>query len=75
MRDYYRQAFPVAVGMYITDIDINCEDANSKVLSDTALAKFLRIREKYDPKELFPTYKAFVKTSEKINKLQNKSRL
>jgi hypothetical protein len=28
MRDYYRQAFPVAVGQYITDIDINCEDAN-----------------------------------------------
>ncbi|KAF5575480.1 6-hydroxy-D-nicotine oxidase [Fusarium pseudocircinatum] len=75
MRDYYRQAFPVAVGQYITDIDVNCEDANSKVMSDTALAKFLRIREKYDPKELFPTYKAFVKTSEKINKLQNKSRL
>lgn len=44
-------------------------------MSDTALAKFLRIREKYDPKELFPTYKAFIKASEKINKLQNKSRL
>lgn len=39
-----------------------------RVLSDTALAKFLNIREQYDPKGLFPNYKAFVKTHAKIKK-------
>ncbi|KAH7165256.1 oxidoreductase, FAD-binding protein [Dactylonectria macrodidyma] len=75
MRDRYRRAFPVAVGMYITELDVNCDDANTKVLSDTALAKFLKIREKWDPKELFPNYKKFVKAHDKINRLQNKAQL
>lgn len=75
MREYYRNAFSVAVGMYITEFDINNEEANTKVLSDSALARFLQIREKYDPKGLFPTYKYFVKTHEKINKLQAQSKL
>jgi hypothetical protein len=46
-----------------------------KVLSDTALAKFLRVREKWDPNELFPNYKAFVRAHDKINRLQNRSQL
>ncbi|KAH8886572.1 oxidoreductase, FAD-binding protein [Thozetella sp. PMI_491] len=75
MRDNYRRAFPVAVGMYITEFDINHEDANTKVLTDTALAKFLTIRQKWDPNSLFPTYKAFVKTHEKINQLQKRGKL
>lgn len=47
----------------------------TKVMSDTALAKFLKIREKWDPKELFPNYKKFVKAHDKINRLQNKAQL
>ncbi|KAF9888272.1 hypothetical protein FE257_008842 [Aspergillus nanangensis] len=73
MRDRYRRAFPVAVGMYITEIDVNCDDANTKVMSDTALAKFLKIREKWDPQGLFPNYKAFVRAHEKMNKLENRA--
>ncbi|KAJ3467746.1 hypothetical protein MRS44_005310 [Fusarium solani] len=75
MRDRYKRAFPVAVGQYITEIDVNNDDANCKVLSDTALAKFLRVREKWDPNELFPNYKAFVRAHDKINRLQNRSQL
>ncbi|RSL45663.1 hypothetical protein CEP54_014184 [Fusarium duplospermum] len=71
----YKRAFPVAVGQYITEIDVNNDDANCKVLSDTALAKFLKIREKWDPNELFPNYKAFVRAHDKINRLQNRSQL
>jgi hypothetical protein len=28
MRDRYKRAFPVAVGQYITEIDVNNDDAN-----------------------------------------------
>ncbi|KAH8703029.1 oxidoreductase, FAD-binding protein [Talaromyces proteolyticus] len=75
MRDHYRRAFPVAVGQYITELDVNNDDANTKVFSDTALAKFLKIRAKWDPKELFPNYKKFVQAHDKINRLQNKPSL
>jgi hypothetical protein len=44
-------------------------------LSDTALAKFLKIREKYDPKGIFPNYKKFIKAHEKMNKLESMHRL
>lgn len=39
-----------------------------KVMSDTALAKFLKIRQKWDPKGLFPNYKKFIETHDKINR-------
>jgi hypothetical protein len=44
-------------------------------MSDTALAKFLQIRAKWDPNDMFPNYKKFIKTNEKINKLLNKPSL
>ncbi|RSL38637.1 hypothetical protein CEP53_014707 [Fusarium sp. AF-6] len=75
MRDRYKRAFPVAVGQYITEMVVNNDDANCKVLSDSALAKFLKIREKWDTNELFPNYKAFVRAHDKINRLQNRSQL
>ena len=31
MKDHYRRAFPVAVGQYITEIDVNDDDANVSV--------------------------------------------
>lgn len=37
-------------------------------MSDTALARFLEIREKWDPKGLFPNYKKFIETRDKINR-------
>jgi len=40
-----------------------------KVLSDTALAKFLKIRQKWDPVGLFPNYKKFVAATDKMNAL------
>jgi|SRR5688572_15865054 hypothetical protein len=95
MIERYRRAFPVAVGQYVTELDVNNEEANvrtipqiarfkalmqlltvllqNKVLSDTALAKFLRIREKWDPQSLFPNYKKFIQTHDKINKLNLKN--
>jgi hypothetical protein len=44
-------------------------------MSDSALAKFLTIRAKYDPTDMFPNYKQFIKTNEKINKYINKPSL
>lgn len=44
-----------------------------KVLSDTALAKFLKIRQKWDPTGLFPNYKKFVQAADKMNALIAKS--
>lgn len=37
-------------------------------MSDTALAKFLEIREKWDPMGLFPNYKKIIITRDKINR-------
>ncbi|EUC42270.1 hypothetical protein COCMIDRAFT_8128 [Bipolaris oryzae ATCC 44560] len=75
MLDRYKRALPVACGTYPADYDPNVEDANSKPMSDTALAKFLQIRAKWDPNDMFPNYKSFIKTNEKINKLLNKPSL
>ncbi|RMZ84309.1 hypothetical protein DV738_g502, partial [Chaetothyriales sp. CBS 135597] len=75
MRNHYRNAFSVANGQYITELDVNNEDANCKVLTDTALARLLEIRAKYDPNELFPNYKKFVQTHDKINKLEAQAKL
>jgi len=46
-----------------------------KVLSDTALAKFCKIREKYDPQCLFPNYKKFIEAQDKFNRQKNMARL
>lgn len=37
-------------------------------MSDTALSRFLEIREKWDPMGLFPNYKKLIITRDKINK-------
>lgn len=37
-------------------------------MSDTALAKFLGIRQKWDPVGLFPNYKKLIITRDKINR-------
>jgi hypothetical protein len=44
-------------------------------MTDTALAKFLKIREKWDPNGLFPAYKKIVETHDRVNKLQSKALL
>ncbi|KAF2099879.1 oxidoreductase, FAD-binding protein [Rhizodiscina lignyota] len=75
MRERYKRLSSVACGMYVADYDITCDDANMKVMSDTALARFLRIRAKWDPNELFPNYKKFVETHDKINRLQSQCQL
>ncbi|CAG9955604.1 unnamed protein product [Clonostachys rosea f. rosea IK726] len=38
-----------------------------KVMSDIALEKFLKIRQRWDPKELFPNYKKIIATHQKVN--------
>lgn len=93
MRDRYRRAFPVAIGQYVTEIDMNNDDANvrhslffsliwielnnsqTRVLSDTALTKFLKIREKYDPNSIFPNYRKFIMAYEKMEKLERRNML
>ncbi|KAH8721693.1 hypothetical protein BGZ61DRAFT_530219 [Ilyonectria robusta] len=62
MRDSYRQAETVACGMYVADFDQSSQSLHSpeiKVWTDTARARFLAIRRKWDPDGLFPGYKAF----------------
>lgn len=44
-------------------------------MSDTALEKFLEIRRKWDPQGLFPNYKKFIETHERINRELNSSKL
>ncbi|KAK0383884.1 hypothetical protein NLU13_7976 [Sarocladium strictum] len=68
MRDRYRRALPAAAGVYVADYDVTNDEANGKPMSDTALARFLEIREKWDPKGLFPNYKKFIETRDKINR-------
>ncbi|SPO05415.1 related to 6-hydroxy-D-nicotine oxidase [Cephalotrichum gorgonifer] len=75
MRDRYRRALPAAAGVYVADYDVTCDDANGKVMSDTALAKFLKIREKWDPKGIFPNYKKFIETHNKVNRGLNKAKI
>ncbi len=38
-------------------------------MTDSALARFLDIRAKWDPNGLFPNYKRFVETHEKMRKM------
>lgn len=75
MRDRYRRALPVACGTYVADYDPTNDEANGKPMSDSALERFLAIRAKYDPHDLFPTYKRFIQTRDKINRLLNKATL
>ncbi|KAK7214369.1 hypothetical protein V2G26_002372 [Clonostachys chloroleuca] len=67
MRDRYKQALPAACGIYVADYDVTCDDSNGKVMSDVALEKFLKIRQRWDPQELFPNYKKIIATHHKVN--------
>lgn len=73
MRDRYKATLPVAAGTYVADYDVTNDEANGRVMSDTALEKFLKIREKWDPKGLFPNYKKFIETHEKIRQMEAKA--
>ncbi|KAJ4126954.1 hypothetical protein NW768_008575 [Fusarium equiseti] len=75
MLENYKRAFHIGTGMYIADFDVDRNDSNTKVMTDSALAKLLQIREKWDPTGLFPNYMKIVETHERVNKLQNKALL
>ncbi|KAF4552052.1 FAD-binding domain-containing protein 6 [Elsinoe fawcettii] len=75
MRERYRAVLPVSSGMYIADYNITDDYANSNPLSNSALEKFLSIREKWDPMGLFPNYKRFIETHKKIDTLRNATKL
>ena len=40
------------------------------MITDTALQKFLHVRENYDPQGLFPSYKAFVRADRNVRGLK-----
>ncbi|PYH40225.1 FAD-binding oxidoreductase [Aspergillus saccharolyticus JOP 1030-1] len=61
IRERYERALSVAGGMFVFDLDPTWEEVNTRVITDTALQKFLQIRDKYDPQGLFPNYQAFVR--------------
>ncbi|KEF62903.1 uncharacterized protein A1O9_00877 [Exophiala aquamarina CBS 119918] len=55
----YREAEKVAIGQYVADYDPTQRQA--KIMSDTALRKWLGIRSKWDPEDMFVGYRAFEK--------------
>ncbi|KAL2786643.1 hypothetical protein BJX66DRAFT_346696 [Aspergillus keveii] len=57
MRDVYTRAAKVSCGQYIADFD--GKQRMTPVLSETALARFLEIRQKWDPDERFIGYRGF----------------
>ncbi|KAF2220996.1 oxidoreductase, FAD-binding protein [Elsinoe ampelina] len=75
MKERYRALLPVSSGMYMADFNVVDDYANSNPLSDTALDKFLTIREKWDPKGLFPNYKRFIETHKRVTALRKFARL
>ncbi|KAF7535071.1 hypothetical protein G7054_g5714 [Neopestalotiopsis clavispora] len=62
MRASYKEADLVSCGMYIADFDpssSSVQPSEIKVWTDSARARFSQIREKWDPKEVFPCHRAF----------------
>ncbi|KAK4936408.1 hypothetical protein LTR10_022682 [Elasticomyces elasticus] len=58
MANAYAKLYPYAAGMYIADWDPSDKrQAKVKVWTDYGLKRFLEIRAKYDPEDLFPNYK------------------
>ncbi|KAJ4343720.1 hypothetical protein N0V95_006550 [Ascochyta clinopodiicola] len=57
VRRVYEQAAKVSCGIYAADI--NPKHRHAKVMTDSALAKWMRIRAEWDPQETFVGYKAF----------------
>ncbi|KAL2670506.1 hypothetical protein Neosp_014294 [[Neocosmospora] mangrovei] len=72
MQQSYNQAESVACGMYVADFDQSpgtLHSSNIPVWTKSACAKFMRIREKWDPRGLFIGYKAFVSVPSRETKL------
>ncbi|KAF3386549.1 hypothetical protein F1880_001409 [Penicillium rolfsii] len=57
MSQAYACASKVSCGQYIADFDVT--QRMTPVLSETALARFLAIRQKWDPAEMFVGYRGF----------------
>ncbi|KAB2575816.1 Tetrahydrocannabinolic acid synthase [Lasiodiplodia theobromae] len=68
--DAYSRAQPVSVGQYVADFDEN--HRITKVMTDNALRRFLQIREKYDPQEMFIGYRGLAKVLDEHPKLQDR---
>ncbi|KFZ07603.1 hypothetical protein V501_06292, partial [Pseudogymnoascus sp. VKM F-4519 (FW-2642)] len=60
MYDVYKEAEKVGRGQYVADFD--AEQRPTKIMSDTALKRWLQIRAKWDPAETFIGYRAFEKS-------------
>ncbi|KAK0662708.1 Inactive tetrahydrocannabinolic acid synthase [Lasiodiplodia hormozganensis] len=67
IHDAYSRAQPVSVGQYVADFDEN--HRITKVMTDNALKRFLQIREKYDPQEMFIGYRGLAKVLDRYPKL------
>ncbi|KAH6964713.1 hypothetical protein DER45DRAFT_627111 [Fusarium avenaceum] len=62
MKESYEKAETVASGMYIADFNGSSSSTHSpniRVWTDSARARFMSIRDKYDPGRLFKGYMAF----------------
>ncbi|KAH7133882.1 hypothetical protein EDB81DRAFT_695589 [Dactylonectria macrodidyma] len=62
MQSSYQRAESVACGIYVADFDRSSDAAHSPTIpvwTETAKARFLSIREKWDPEGLFTGYQAF----------------
>ncbi|KAJ0122288.1 hypothetical protein J7T55_002801 [Diaporthe amygdali] len=57
LRNAYEKAGAVSCGVYAADFNAN--NRMTKVMTDSALKKWLRIREKWDPSEAFIGYRGF----------------
>lgn len=62
VRKVYREVERVGCGMYVADYDAEDQTEEVRVMSSTALNRFLRIREKWDPDGLFPGWRAFARS-------------
>ncbi|KAG2419171.1 hypothetical protein HFD88_002277 [Aspergillus terreus] len=58
--DAYSKADEVSVGVYVADF--NGDRRKPKVMTDSALSKWLQIREKWDPSETFIGHRGFATT-------------
>ncbi|CAK1365406.1 unnamed protein product [Cercospora beticola] len=56
----YTQADKVSCGVYVADF--NVKSRKPKVMTDTNLKKWLQIREKWDPTEMFVGHRGFAQT-------------
>ncbi|KAF2815570.1 FAD-binding domain-containing protein [Mytilinidion resinicola] len=67
MADIYAKLYPLGVGMYIADYNpFDERQANVKVWTDKGLQRFMEIRAKYDPQELFPGFIPFVRRVKQV---------